>query len=57
MVGQDMTMETEWTELQPDRKKRKQKNNIRMDESFDPLKCTEDLPSSPGCNMDYGKIL
>lgn len=26
-----------------------------MDESFDPLKCNEDLPSSPGCNMDYGK--
>lgn len=28
-----------------------------MDESFDPLKCNEDLPSSPGCHMDYGKIL
>lgn len=28
-----------------------------MDESFDPLKCNEDLPSSPGCQMDYGKIL
>lgn len=26
-----------------------------MDESFDPLKCNEDLPSSPGCHMDYGK--
>ncbi|XP_034734778.1 HMG box-containing protein 1 isoform X1 [Etheostoma cragini] len=24
-----------------------------MDESFDPLKCTEELPSSPGCHMDY----
>lgn len=28
-----------------------------MDESFDPLKCNEDLPASPGCHMDYGKIL
>lgn len=28
-----------------------------MDESFDPLKCTEDLPSSPGCHMDYGNVL
>lgn len=28
-----------------------------MDESFDPLKCNEDLLSSPGCHMDYGKIL
>lgn len=27
-----------------------------MDESFDPLKCNEDLSSSPGCHMDYGKI-
>uniref|UniRef100_M4APT5 HMG box-containing protein 1 n=1 Tax=Xiphophorus maculatus TaxID=8083 RepID=M4APT5_XIPMA len=25
----------------------------RMDESFDPLKCNEDLPSSPGCHMEY----
>ncbi|CAL9696849.1 unnamed protein product [Knipowitschia caucasica] len=24
-----------------------------MDESFDPLKCNEDLPSSPGCHMEY----
>ncbi|XP_071753627.1 HMG box-containing protein 1 [Centroberyx gerrardi] len=24
-----------------------------MDDSFDPLKCNEDLPSSPGCNMDF----
>ncbi|XP_077373788.1 HMG box-containing protein 1 [Festucalex cinctus] len=24
-----------------------------MDEMYDPLKCNEDLPSSPGCNMDY----
>lgn len=24
-----------------------------MDESFDLLKCNEDLPSSPGCHMDY----
>ena len=28
-----------------------------MDETFDPLKCNEDLPSSPGCHMDYGNIL
>lgn len=27
-----------------------------MDESFDPLKCNEDLSSSPGCHMDYGKV-
>lgn len=25
-----------------------------MEDSFDPLKCHEDLPSSPGCHMDYG---
>ncbi|XP_008310035.1 HMG box-containing protein 1 [Cynoglossus semilaevis] len=24
-----------------------------MEDSFDPLKCHEDLPSSPGCHMDY----
>ncbi|XP_061533088.1 HMG box-containing protein 1 isoform X1 [Phycodurus eques] len=24
-----------------------------MDEMYDPLKCNEDLPSSPGCHMDY----
>ncbi|XP_068614362.1 HMG box-containing protein 1-like [Brachionichthys hirsutus] len=24
-----------------------------MDESFDPLKCNEDLPSSPRCHMDF----
>lgn len=24
-----------------------------MDDTFDPLKCNEDLPSSPGCNMEY----
>lgn len=28
-----------------------------MDESFDPLKCNEDLPSSPGCHMEYGEML
>lgn len=27
-----------------------------MDESFDLLKCNEDLSSSPGCHMEYGKI-
>lgn len=27
-----------------------------MDETYDPLKCNEDLPSSPGCHMDYGKL-
>lgn len=26
-----------------------------MDEAFDPLKCNEELPSSPGCTMDFGK--
>uniref|UniRef100_A0A3Q3DDQ2 HMG box-containing protein 1 n=1 Tax=Hippocampus comes TaxID=109280 RepID=A0A3Q3DDQ2_HIPCM len=24
-----------------------------MDEMYDPLKCNEDLPSSPGCHMDF----
>ncbi|KAG7262589.1 hypothetical protein CRUP_036908 [Coryphaenoides rupestris] len=24
-----------------------------MDEAFDPLKCNEELPSSPGCTMDF----
>uniref|UniRef100_A0A668S1P2 HMG box-containing protein 1 n=1 Tax=Oreochromis aureus TaxID=47969 RepID=A0A668S1P2_OREAU len=28
-------------------------NIVKMDESFDPLKCNEDLPSSPGCHMEY----
>ncbi|XP_075996121.1 HMG box-containing protein 1 isoform X2 [Genypterus blacodes] len=32
--------------------KTKQQNTAKMDESFDPLKCNEDLPS-PGCHMDY----
>lgn len=35
---------------------KKKKKVVIMDESFDPLKCTEDLPSSPSCHMDYGKI-
>lgn len=35
----------------------RKRNVVRMDESFDPLKCNEDLPSSPGCHMDYGKVL
>lgn len=38
------------------REKKKYKNIARMDESFDPLKCHEDLPSSPGCHMEYGKM-
>uniref|UniRef100_A0A8C9XR28 HMG box-containing protein 1 n=1 Tax=Sander lucioperca TaxID=283035 RepID=A0A8C9XR28_SANLU len=32
---------------------KEQQNIVRMDESFDPLKCNEELPSSPGCHMDY----
>lgn len=38
-------------------KKRKgeQKSKATMDEAFDPLKCNEELPSSPGCTMDFGK--
>uniref|UniRef100_A0A8C2XUJ6 HMG box-containing protein 1 n=1 Tax=Cyclopterus lumpus TaxID=8103 RepID=A0A8C2XUJ6_CYCLU len=28
-------------------------NIVKMDESFDLLKCNEDLPSSPGCHMDF----
>ncbi|XP_053283397.1 HMG box-containing protein 1 [Pleuronectes platessa] len=35
------------------REKRKLQDIVGMDESFDPLKCNEDLPSSPGCHMDY----
>ncbi|KAI4825151.1 hypothetical protein KUCAC02_020849 [Chaenocephalus aceratus] len=27
-----------------------------MDESFDPLKCNEDLPSSPACHMEYDDL-
>ncbi|XP_062418943.1 HMG box-containing protein 1 isoform X3 [Pungitius pungitius] len=27
-----------------------------MDDSFDLLKCNEDLPSSPGCHMDYDDL-
>lgn len=35
--------------------KKRKPNILKMDESFDPLKCNEDLPSSPGCHMEYGK--
>uniref|UniRef100_A0A3Q3WFK6 HMG box-containing protein 1 n=1 Tax=Mola mola TaxID=94237 RepID=A0A3Q3WFK6_MOLML len=50
--GLNTVMEAE-TNQEPVQEEWKRQNSVRMDESFDLLKCNEDLSSSPGCHMEY----